>query len=279
MNAVLLAVLSMLATGLSDFLYRRALIRSATPAFFLFLQSIFFNATNLTFVAYSGHVEISFLTILLGAGCASLVYLSVYLFLKSLREGQASINVPVFRLSFIVTAVLAFHFFHEATTYGKILAIGLATFSILAFSSSLRIASTSISVVSQLVLATILYGLFGFLYKLAIYMGVTPTGILVVQGVSFIIYAFFVANRRGPVKWSRNLMIHAPLCGILLSSSFLLLLESLKYGEVSVSFSIVQLSFMVTSILAILAWREKLSVLSTLGIASAVSAVALFAYF
>lgn len=278
MNAVLLAVLSMLATGFSDFLYKRALIRSATPAFFLLLQSVFFNATTLAFIAYSGYVEISALTILFGATCASLVYLSVYLFLKSLREGQASTNVPVFRLSFIVTAVLAFYFFNESATYGKILAIGLATFSILAFSRSVRINSASLSVLPQLILATIIYGLFGFLYKLATYMGVTPTGILVVQGASFIIYAFFIAHRRGAIKLSRNIMAHAPLCGILLSSSFLLLLESLKYEEVSVSFSIVQLSFMVTSVLAILAWREKLNVPSILGIVSAVLAVVFFAY-
>jgi len=109
-------------------------------------------------------------------------------------------------------------------------------------------------------------------------MGVTPTGILVVQGASFIIYAFFIAHQRGAIKLSRNIMVHAPLCGVLLSSSYLLLLESLKYGEVSVSFSIVQLSFMVTSILAILAWREKLNVPSILGIVSAVLAVAFFAY-
>ncbi|MEM4251630.1 MAG: EamA family transporter [Candidatus Bathyarchaeia archaeon] len=279
MNPVLLAVLSMLATGLSDFFYRRSQLRGASPALFLALQSIFFNATNLTFVTYSGGVEISPLTILLGASCASLVYLSVYLFLRSLRAGETSVNVPVFRLSFIVTAILGVYFFHETVTSGKILAIVLAVLSILTFSSSLRIASASILVVTQLVLATILYGLFGFLYKFSLYMGVTPVGILVIQGLSFIIYAFLVVNLKGPVKWSRNIIVHAPLCGILLSSSYLLLLESLKHGEVSVSFSIVQMSFMVTSMLAILAWHEKPSPLALLGITLAVLAVAFFAYF
>ncbi|MBS7622772.1 EamA family transporter [Candidatus Bathyarchaeota archaeon] len=278
MNPVLLAVLSMLATGLSDFFYRRSQLRGASPTLFLAFQSVFFNVTNLTFVSYSGGVEISSLTILLGAACASLVYLSVYLFLRSLRTGETSINVPLFRLSFIVTAILGVYFFHEAVTSGKILAICLAVFSILTFSSGLRLASASALAATQLVLATILYGLFGFLYKLSLSMGVTPTGILIVQGLSFIIYAFLVVYLKGPVKWSRNIIVHAPLCGVLLSSSYLLLLESLKYGEVSVSFSIVQLSFMVTSILAILAWHEKPSPLGILGITSAVFAVAFFAY-
>lgn len=73
-------------------------------------------------------------------------------------------------------------------------------------------------------------------------------------------------------------MIHAPICGILLSGSYLLLLMSLKFGEVSISFSIVQLSFVVTSILAIIFWKEKINILNVLGILSAFMAVIFFAY-
>ena len=181
-------------------------------------------------------------------------------------------------MSFIVTAVLAIFFLQETITLGKIIAIGLAAFAILALSKSLHIETTSMWGVIQLIFATFLYGLFGFFYKLAILAGAAPIGILFIQGISFITYAFILSYRQGLIKKSRVVMIHAPICGILLSGSYLLLLMSLKFGEVSISFSIVQLSFVVTSILAIIFWKEKINILNVLGIMSAFMAVIFFAY-
>jgi uncharacterized membrane protein len=277
-NSVLLAILSMAATGFSDFFYKRARIGGAAPEFFLAFQSIFFNATSLTFAASVGHLEISPQTVFFGAACASLVYISVYLFFRGLSAGQATVNVPIFRLSFVVTAVMAFLLLNEAATFGKLLAVSLAVLSILALSKSLRAGSASLSAMLQLVFATIIYGIFGLLYKIAIALGSAPTGILIVQGSFFIVYAFVIAYQRHLIKTSRTITLHAPVCGILLSSAYLLLLESLKYGDVSVSFSIVQLSFMITSILAMLVWHEKITPMNVLGIILAILAIASFAY-
>ena len=277
-SPVVLAVLSMLATGFADFIYKRARVKGAAPALFLLYQSISFNATNVAFVVYSGSVNINLVTIIFGASCASLVYLSIYIFLKSLGPGQASTNVPIFRLSFIITAVLALLFLHESATFGRLLAVGLAALSILTLSISLRSSPTSFAAVLQLAFATSAYGLFGVLYKIAIIMGSSPVGILVVQGMFFITYAFLAAKREGPIVKSRRILVHAPICGILFSSSYLLLLESLKHGDVSVSFSIVQLSFIVTSLLAMLVWREEIQARSVLGIILAMLAVLSFAY-
>lgn len=268
----------MAATGFSDFLYKRARIGGATPEFFLAFQSIFFNATGLAFAVFVGRLEISVQTVFFGAVCASLVYISFYLFFRGLGAGQATVNVPIFRLSFVVTAVMAFVFLNEAATFGKVLAVGLSVLSILALSKSLRTGSASLSALFQLVFATIIYGVFGLLYKIAVVLGSAPTGILVVQGAFFIVYAFVIAYRRSLIKTSRTITLHAPVCGILLSSAYLLLLESLKYGDVSVSFSIVQLSFMITSVLAMLAWHEEIRPLNVLGIILAVLAIASFAY-
>ena len=276
---IILAVFSMLLTGVSDFLYKRARIKRAVPELFLAIQAVFFNATVLTFVAFSGSLVVSVVTIFFGVVCAFLGYFSIYLFLKSLGEGSASINVPIYRLGFIITAIMAMVFLHEAATFGKFLAISLAAFSMFALSRSLKTGSMSRRTFLQLIFATVVYALLGFLYKVAITMGSTPTGILVVQGAVFITYAFIAASRKGLIRRSRSVMFHAPICGILLSLAFMALLESLKYGEVGVSFSIVQLSFMVTSILAILVWREEVRMLNFLGIIAALLAVVSFTYF
>jgi len=119
----MLAVFSMLLTGISDFLYKRARIKRAAPELFLAFQAVFFNATVLTFVVFSGSLDISAVTIFFGVVCAFLGYFSIYLFLKSLGEGYASINVPIYRLGFIMTAIMAIVFLHEAATFGKFLAV------------------------------------------------------------------------------------------------------------------------------------------------------------
>jgi uncharacterized membrane protein len=278
LDVITLAILSMFATGISDFFYKRARNKGAHPAFFLAFQSIFFNMTNFVFILFFGSLEISLLTIFYGFICGSLAFFSTYLFLKSLGKGGASVNVPIFRLSFIVTAVLAIFFLQETATFGKIIAISLAAFSIISLSKSLHVETTSILGVIQLIFATFLYGLFGFVYKLSMQAGATPLGILLIQGISFITYAFILSYQKGLIKKSRIVMIHAPICGILLSTSFLLLLMSLKFGEVSISFSIVQLSFVVTSILAIIFWKEKIDILNLLGILLALIAVLIFGY-
>jgi drug/metabolite transporter (DMT)-like permease len=277
-NPIPLAVLSMLLTGISDFLYRRARMRGVVPEFFLVIQAVFFNATSLAAVAISWSLEISMITILFGFTCALLGYAGVQLFLRSLGEGHTSINVTIFRLSFIVTAIAAFIFLQETITFGKVLAIGLSVFSILALSLTAQTGHSSRRMMAQLIFATILWGLFGFFYKVAISMGATPTGLLVAQGAIFLPLAIIMAVRRGLFSDYHAVVTHAPVCGVLLSVSFLLLLESLKYGDVSVNFSIVQLSFVVTTILAAMVLHEKIRALNMLGVVMAFLAVMSFAY-
>ena len=278
MDPILLAIFSMFFTGISDFLYRRARIVGVSPQFFLFLQALFFNTINYCYIIFQGSLKITALTIFFGICCGLLGYFSILLFLKSLGQGYASINAPIFRLSFIITAMLAISFLNEVLTFGKSLAISLAVFSIIALSKGLENIHISSSMILPLLLATFLNGLIGFLYKIAISSGSTPTGILVIQGVVFITCSFIIAIRSGTVAKSRSVFIHAPVCGILLGSAFLLLLESLKYGEVSVNFSIVQLSFVLTSVLAILLLKEKFRIVNFVGIIAAILSVMSFAY-
>jgi transporter family protein len=277
-NPIILAIYSMLLTGSSDFLYRRARIQGASPEFFLFVQAIFFNSFNLIYIVFQRSLEISITTVFFGVCCGILVYTSVLLFLKSLSKGQASINVTIFRLSFIITAILAIIFIHEEATLGKFLAVSLAAFSIIALSKSLETKNMHYSVLIQLLFATFLYGLFGFIYKVAISTGSTPTGIVAMQGATFFTLSFITSKIKNSISISRSVLTHAPICGVLLVSSFLLLLESLKFGEVSVNFSIVQLSFVFTSILAIVFLGEKFKMLNFFGIAAAVLAVYSFAF-
>ncbi len=277
MDPVLLAVLSMVSTGTSDLIYKRARSKGVAPSSFLPIQAAFFNATSLSLFAHFGRLDIPGRTVLFGAGCGLLLYLSTHLFFKSLGEGQASVNVPIFRLSFIPTAIMAFLMLREAVTPGKALAILFSAISILSLSKDSWANPRRGNMPLHLILATLLYSLFGLLYKIAISGGSTPIGVITAQGATFITCAFAVAISKRSLRIDRQILTHAPFCGILLASAFLLLLESLKYGDVSVSFSIVQLSFVFTSALAILIWREEVKASKIFGISTAAFSVLLFA--
>lgn len=278
MDPILLAVLSMVSTGTSDFIYKRARSKGIAPGSFLPIQAAFFNATSLSLFAHFGRLEMPSRTVLFGIGCGLLLYLSTHLFLRSLGEGQASVNVPIFRLSFIPTAIMAFLVLREAVTPGKVIAILLSAISILSLSKDLLAKPRRGSMPFHLISAMLLYSLFGLLYKIAIAGGAAPIGVVTAQGATFITIAFALAISKRSLRIDRPVLSHAPFCGVLLASAFLLLLESLKYGDVSVSFSIVQLSFVFTSALAILIWREEVKASKIFGISAAALSVLLFAH-
>ena len=70
----------------------------------------------------------------------------------------------------------------------------------------------------------------------------------------------------------------APLVGILQLSWSLLLIESLQTGDASISFPIVQLSFVLTAILAVAFLRERVTKGLVTGLSASTLAVLSFAF-
>jgi len=60
----------------------------------------------------------------------------VFFFAKALKEGQASIIIPISQMSFVVTAILAYLFLGENFSIRKIFGLGSACLSILLLSQS-----------------------------------------------------------------------------------------------------------------------------------------------
>jgi uncharacterized membrane protein len=81
----------------------------------------------------------------------------------------------------------------------------------------------------------------------------------------------------GDLRPNRAELGHGPICGVLLSLSFLALLMSLQTGEASVNVPINQLSFVLSAVLAALLLGERLGRRQVLGLLAAALAVATFA--
>jgi drug/metabolite transporter (DMT)-like permease len=97
---------AMLCFGLADLVYKRGAAAGAQAHNFLMVQSWVFTPLVLAYALASGALRYS-PGLWWGAVAGVFVLVGTYNFAHSLKTGSISINAPVFRLSFTVTAALA----------------------------------------------------------------------------------------------------------------------------------------------------------------------------
>jgi uncharacterized membrane protein len=275
---VLLALGALLLSGLSDFLYKRAQLHGARPAAFLVVQSVFFNANSFLLALLTGGLHFEPTTLVHAIPAGVLLFSSLYCFMRSLRGSDATVNVPIYRLSFVVTTVLAVLLFGETLPPTRLLALGLAIVGILALADLRKLASGSLRPTSfaYLLAATTLYGISAAIYRASQLALVPPGSFLVVQAIVFLacgLVLLLTTERKWPTRAAYQ---HAPFTGLLLSTAFFLLLGSLRFGEASVGVPISQLSFVFTSLLAVVFLGERLDAGRIVGTVAAILAVLTF---
>src|SRR5438876_4028002 len=117
---------AMLFFGLGDLVYKRGAAAGAQPHHFLMVQSWVFTPTVALYGVATGSLEFSAASVQWGALAGVFALVGFYNFAHSLRSGPISINAPVFRLSFVLTAALAIALRGEPLTPCKFAGIVLA---------------------------------------------------------------------------------------------------------------------------------------------------------
>src|SRR6266446_10250128 len=121
---------AMLFFGLGDLVYKRGAAAGAQAHHFLMVQSWVFAPSVVLYAAWTG--SLNFVAgSLWGALAGLFVLVGFYNFAHSLRTGSISINAPVFRLSFVLTAALAVVLLGEPVTPYKLAGIALALAAVL----------------------------------------------------------------------------------------------------------------------------------------------------
>jgi len=289
-----LAVGAMLCLGLSDFLNKRAMSVGVRRTQFLVVQSVFFTLTTLVLLPLVGGFEWSY-ELWYAVVCGAITFISYVFVLKALETGEASVAVPIYRMSFGVTVILAVAFLGEEITARNVLGFILITIALLAITAfngrskdenvyqsseglplgkgdALRTSATMAAAFAVVAMVTI--GIKGYLYKVGVSDGAPPTTFALVQSLTFlpiaVSYALF-SDRN--LKMERKTWSTAPFNGVLTAMASLLLLAALIDGDASVAVPISQLCFVVTAIMAVIVFRERLTPLRVAGIISAVFAV------
>jgi uncharacterized membrane protein len=264
--------------GLADFIYKRAADAGVRPHQFIFAQAAIFTPVAIL-IAFATGTLVWTPPMLWGALAGLFTFVGSYSFSRSLIGGVVSINAPLFRLNFMVTAALAFIFLDEQLTLAKVVGLvaALAAAWLLvgggAPADALANARARRSVLLALA-ATVTYGCANFCQKLGLMQGVAPVTMLVAQAGVFLpitLIAVLMLDRRVAVP--ARTWRYGCVTAICLLSGFLALFGALLGGEVSVVVPIAQMGFIVTAALGMMLLGERLTLRRTSGLIAAAAAL------
>jgi len=281
MTGVGFALCAMLLYGVADLVYKRGAAAGAAPHQFLMVQTWVFFPTVTAYSLLTGSLHFVAGS-LWGTFAGGFMLLGAYLFVRSLRTGSISINAPVFRLSFVVTAALAVMILGEPLTAPKVSGIALAlaaAWLLLGGSFPAEGRAETRSALLQVFVATVAVGIGNFVYSLGLRAGATPSSLIVAQASLVCPLATLLAAVRDRgIRPSRAALQNAPLAGATLALASIFMVEAVARSESSIAVPIAQMGFVVTALLGFAFLREAFTWRKAGGIAAAVAALAFLAH-
>ncbi len=273
--AIACALGALLCFGLGDLIYKQGAAAGAQPHQFLMLQSWVF--TPIVFVYALATHQLEFVPgTLWGALAGVFILTGFYNFAHSLKTGSISINAPVFRLSFVITAALAVAVLGEPPTAAKAagIALALAAAWLLLGGAGGPQREDRGSLIRVLV-ATVAVGIGNLIYKFGLQAGATPASIIVAQGCAVVVGAtLFVAWKEGGIRAEAPVRRFAPRAAVVLAAAFSLLVEALARGQASVVVPVAQMGFVVTALVGTLFLGERFTLRKGAGLLAALAALA-----
>jgi transporter family protein len=275
-----LALASTLLIGLADFAYGSAVRKGVTAGTMTCSQASFVLPATAIWAAVEGEYVWTAANYL-GAAAALFIFTGFWAFMRSVSLGEAGVSTPIYRIGFVVTALVAILFLGEELTVPKAAGFLLAGGAIFLLSeirfSGAGAARLKKASIAWAIVAMVSVGFVNVVYKLGMAGGVAPSMFLHSQAIFFVWiafpYAYFV---QGGPRFSRQGWTHSLTSGVSLTVGIISLLAALRRGEASVVVPISQLSFVVSVLLATFWMRERFTVRKGLGLLLAAGTVAAF---
>jgi drug/metabolite transporter (DMT)-like permease len=273
---------AMLFFGLGDLVYKRAAAAGVQAHHFLMVQSWGFTAAVALYAALTGTLRFATGS-LWGAAAGLFMYTGFYNFARSLHGGSISINAPVFRLSFVLTAALAIALLGEPLTAYKAAGIGLALAAAWLLlggqPETKEQRRENLSSLVRVLVATVAVGIGNFIYTLGLRAGATPASIILAQAAVVVsLSTIFVRLVDGRIRLSRPVLRHAPRASVVLALAFVFMVEAMARGQASVAVPIAQMGFVVTAALGFFFLGEGFTARKGAGILAALAALASLAH-
>lgn len=274
-----LALVAMVCFGLGDLVYKRAAMAGVAARHFIMVQAWFFCPLITLYALATG-------TLVLGpaaiwgalAGLCALVGFTN--FAASLRLGAVSTNAPIFRLNFTITAALAILLLGESLTALKLLGLALALTAVwlLLADKSATAAGPNWSALTRVLFATLCVGLANFFYKVGLNAGAPPETILSTQAWTFCSLAtVYVTAKDRSLRPPAATWLTSAAAGVLLLVGFVALLHGLREGPASVLVPVAQLGFVITALIGVLTFGERVDARKRIGLLVAAAALGVLA--
>jgi len=274
------ALAALVLFGIGDVIYKRATLAGLRADHLLMSQGWFFLPLIIGYGLVTGTL-VPRPAALWGSLAGAFVFVGFYNFVRSLATGPVSINAPIFRLNFVVTALLAIALLGETLTGRKLAGLTLAlgaTWLLLGARVPGERAHEDRGALLRVLLATLALGVANFLHAVGLREGVLPETMLAAQAIVFMPLtnlAVLAADRR--VAAPRAAWGYGAVMSLVLFGAFVCLLHGISLGQASVVVPIAQMGFIVTAVLGTLFLREPLTLRKGLGLAAAAAALAALA--
>jgi len=275
------AVAAMVFYGLGDFIYKRAAAAGIRADHFLVVQAWIFCPLIILYALVT-HTLVLKPAGLWGSLAGVFVFIGFYNFIRSLATGSVSTNAAIFRLNFVVTAVLAIGFLGEPLTVSKVAGLVLALFAtwllLGAHDPNAPARDAARRSLILVLLATLAFGAATFFHTVGLRQGASPETLVAGQAVLFMplamVFLYLVEGkiRPAPATWP-----YAATAAVLLLIAFLFLLSALTHGQASVLVPIAQMGFVVTATFGIVFLKEPFNLRKAAGLVAALAALAVLA--
>jgi len=271
----LYAVIGMAANAAKDTLYKPVARRDGGSHIVLFygLEAAIVAALALPIILLIRHepllhpVSLAFALPL--AALAGFSYLTT---LRSLVAGDASTNITIIRMNFVLTAAFGAIFRGEALTARKLAGSALCLLAVLLFylggrSRGADRRGLGLSVITAFAMAAL-----SILNKAAMNAGASAMHLALYRYALIAVFcAVVIAVRRQSFVPSPRLLLVSAACAALMLTSLFFVLSSLATGDLTLVIPITQSSFLFTALLSFLFLGERLDWGKAAGLAAAVA--------
>jgi len=277
--SIVYAVVAMVCYGVSDFVYKRAAGEGIRANHFLMVQAWFFCPLVILYALVTRSLVPDWAA-LWGSLAGAFVFVGFYFFIRSLASGSVSTNASIFRLNFVVTALLAIVWLGETVTLAKITGLALAlaaTWLLLGAPGPTRGDSTRQSLI-EVGIATLAFGASNFFRTVGLRHGAVPETLAVAQAALFmplataVVYVGERSLRPPPTAFK-----YGAIAAVVLLGATVCLLRSVARGQASALVPITQMGFVVAALLGIVVLREPVSLRKGVGLEAAMAALAALA--
>lgn len=273
------AFAALVCYGLGDFIYKRATTAGIKPHHFLMGQAWCFCPVVFLYAWATGTLAVG-PPAAWGGLAGLLIFVGFYNFLRSLAAGSVSINAPIFRLNFVITAILAIAILGEPLRPAMPVALMLALAATWLLLGGLdRRSQVDRGSLASVLIATVALGAANFFHTLGLRQGSSPETMLAAQAAVFVtLSTVFVRVVDGKIAPPAATWSHAAAAAVVLIFAFLFMLHAITRGPASVLVPIAQMGFVVTAALGILVLGEPITARKAGGLAAALASLAVLAF-